>query len=197
MVLGTLDGFNEAAGNTPRKTTRRRTVAALAPGCFNEAAGNTPRKTRCASSRRSCRRPAASMRPRGIPRGKPPRAMPSSRSHSCFNEAAGNTPRKTPGRAAILAVLESGGRSSASMRPRGIPRGKRTARKPLCMKGLPWQSRAVSRRCVATAENTAASGEFMGQKYSIIKDPRALRALPGGTTAPKRSIHGGEMRITR
>ena len=37
-------GFNEAAGNTPRKTY----VAELTYGrrsCFNEAAGNTPRKT--------------------------------------------------------------------------------------------------------------------------------------------------------
>ena len=139
----------------------------VTPGGFNEAAGNTPRKT-------------------------PPCSSAATTGCSRFNEAAGNTPRKTSGVVPFVDRV-----TIASMRPRGIPRGKRTARKPLCMKGLPWQSRAVSRRCVATAENTAASREFMGQKYSIIKDPRALRALPGGTTAPKRSIHGGEMRITR
>ena len=37
-----------------------------------------------------------SMRPRGIPRGKPPRLIAlSGATHPPFNEAAGNTPRKT------------------------------------------------------------------------------------------------------
>ena len=61
--------FNEAAGNTPRKTTVVAALPASTPDCFNEAAGNTPRKTA----------PAGYV------------AAP----QSCFNEAAGNTPRKT------------------------------------------------------------------------------------------------------
>ena len=62
---------------------------------FNEAAGNTPRKTRQAARGRYGR-------------------------WHCFNEAAGNTPRKTQPRPRVCVVLVV-----ASMRPRGIPRGKR------------------------------------------------------------------------
>ena len=38
-------GFNEAAGNTPRKTRIPRQSYPAVNWCFNEAAGNTPRKT--------------------------------------------------------------------------------------------------------------------------------------------------------
>ena len=109
--------FNEAAGNTPRKT-RSGSSSRMAWSRFNEAAGNTPRKTarrlvfvpqhRLASMRprgiprgkqplpRSLARASvASMRPRGIPRGKLAIAHFSGGSKTGFNEAAGNTPRKT------------------------------------------------------------------------------------------------------
>ena len=137
------------------------------------------------------------MRPRGIPaenlRNRS-RDIKDGSAAPGFNEAAGNT----RGKPVDLTADDSAGSTTLSFNEAaGNTRGKRTARKSLCMKGLPWQSRAVSRRCVATAETATASGEFMGQKYSIIKDLRAPRALPGETTAPKRSIHGGEMRITR
>ena len=37
--------FNEAAGNTPRKTAGGESRANFREPAFNEAAGNTPRKT--------------------------------------------------------------------------------------------------------------------------------------------------------
>ena len=48
------------------------------------------------------------------------------------------------------------------MRPRGVPRGSRTARKSLCVNGLPWQLRAVSRRRVATAGAAMTPGCVSG-----------------------------------
>ena len=62
---------------------------------FNEAAGNTPRKTAVVRLHDTGSGQHASMRPRGIPRGKP----------------------------AVLRWI--GVALDASMRPRGIPRGKR------------------------------------------------------------------------
>ena len=90
---------------------------------FNEAAGNTPRKTARRSTRALEPAPLASMRPRGIPRGKPPALGADQGRRVGFNEAAGNTPRKTSygGRFRRIFVR-------ASMRPRGIPRGKRRQR---------------------------------------------------------------------
>ena len=66
------------------------------------------------------------------------------------------------------------------MRPRGTPRGSRTASKSLCVNGLPWQLRAVSRRRVATAGAAMTSGVFLNHNYPVVKDLPALRALPGG-----------------
>ena len=81
------------------------------------------------------------------------------------------------------------------MRPRGVPRGSRTARKSLCVNGLPWQLRAVSRRRVATAGAAMTPGVFLDHNYLVIKDLPALRALPGVAAAPQRSIREGELRI--
>ena len=44
IIVRSAARFNEAAGNTPRKT-RPVTHGGRTRGCFNEAAGNTPRKT--------------------------------------------------------------------------------------------------------------------------------------------------------
>ena len=66
------------------------------------------------------------------------------------------------------------------MRPRGVPRGNRTARKSLCVNELPWQLRAVSRRGVATIGAAMTPGVFLDHNYLVIKDLPALRALPGG-----------------
>ena len=46
-------GFNEAAGNSPRKVPRLPTGTPSGTR-FNEAAGNSPRKVRCAAT--PCRR---------------------------------------------------------------------------------------------------------------------------------------------
>ena len=67
-------GFNEAAGNTPRKTSSARYRQAASRRRFNEAAGNTPRKTYEVDAEPG-RVMCASMRPRGIPRGKRPSAI--------------------------------------------------------------------------------------------------------------------------
>ena len=40
-------------------------------------------------------------------------------------------------------------------------------------------------------------GRVLGHNYPVVKDLRPVRVLPGTTAALKRSIHGGEMRITR
>ena len=61
--------FNEAAGNTPRKTSWETAQKILEWSNFNEAAGNTPRKT--------------TERVQDVDTAR------------AFNEAAGNTPRKT------------------------------------------------------------------------------------------------------
>ena len=118
---------------------------------FNEAAGNTPRKTTATESASSADpNPIASMRPRGIPRGKPVRRILIGPDVARFNEAAGNTPRKTAGSRAAperrrrrfneaagntprktrrasacrRGEYPAGNAGRASMRPRGIPRGK-------------------------------------------------------------------------
>ena len=78
------------------------------------------------------------------------------------------------------------------MRPRGQTPRMRTARKLLCPNGLPWQLRAVGRWCGMMAEVAPKSVEFCGRNYPVFKDLRPMRALPGSTAAPKRSIHGGE-----
>ena len=142
----------------------RRVPITLQPR-FNEAAGRTPRKPP-APSRIVARSARASMRPRGVPRGSPPNLRHGQgdpggsrrRRLGRFNEAAGRTPRK------------------------------RTARKSLCVNGLPWQLRAVSRRRVATAGAAMTPGVFLDHNYLVIKDLPALRALPGVAAAPQRSI---------
>ena len=65
---------------------------------FNEAAGNTPRKT-TEGKTYSAQTLDPSMRPRGIPRGKHRLGSVESQELNPFNEAAGNTPRKTRGAA--------------------------------------------------------------------------------------------------
>ena len=74
---------------------------------FNEAAGNTPRKTRAGGSVSGFTQ-LPSMRPRGIPRGKLRSTCGVAAVKISFNEAAGNTPRKT---AAISPSSEDAHRS--------------------------------------------------------------------------------------
>ena len=66
--MSVMSGFNEAAGRTPRKPTRRD----------------------------DAERPMvmASMRPRGVPRGSRRSAVAGGGTAAGFNEAAGRTPRK-------------------------------------------------------------------------------------------------------
>ena len=149
----------------------------------------------------------ASMRPRGVPRGSRfgTRDAPSAR--SSFNEAAGRTPRKRARSGRAAPAEPQGFNEAAGRTPRKRPlawvRGsatpsfneaagrtprKRTARKSLCVNGLPWQLRAVSRRRVATARAARTPGVFLDHNYPVVKDLPALRALPGVAAAPQRSI---------
>ena len=84
---------------------------------FNEAAGKSPRNLadphRCGTAAA-----AASMRPRGSPRGIVTTKRPPTRPATCFNEAAGKSPRNRAGHHRF--VIQH---SHASMRPRGSPRG--------------------------------------------------------------------------
>ena len=86
------------ASMRPRGIPRGKRTSPGSPSCgasrFNEAAGNTPRKTNTGRLVVQYVQPA-SMRPRGIPRGKLQIPTRHPLVPGCFNEAAGNTPRKT------------------------------------------------------------------------------------------------------
>ena len=159
---------------------KRATTCAGSPATrrFNEAAGNTPRKTLEESPMPRLRQ-AASMRPRGIPRGKRkggrwkiapnirfneaagntprktrPRLPTRSTPTRCFNEAAGNTPRKTSNNAWRSAV-----RLSASMRPRGIPRGKLQQRCRVVRSGRSCFNEAAGNTPRKTRDNDGNPGD--------------------------------------
>ena len=109
--------FNEAAGNTPRKT--RGTVH---HAIHHSSASMRPRgipRGKLMDRRWDRRLQLASMRPRGIPRGKPAAVRP----NAGAEHSASMRPRGIPRGKRLRGLLGSRCRH-ASMRPRGIPRGK-------------------------------------------------------------------------
>ena len=173
--------FNEAAGRTPRKR-----LCHCVSSSSSSSASMRPRGVPRGSSHRDRHRGLgdgdASMRPRGVPRGSPRTPAASASVVQSFNEAAGRTPRKP------RPALRVGSRPFRFNEAAGRTPRKRTARKSLCVNGLPWQLRAVSRRRVATARAARTPGVFLDHNYPVVKDLPALRALPGVAAAPQRSI---------
>ena len=180
-------------GQTPRMHPRQPMNGRRNdPGASMRPRGQTPRML---EKHRVCAvfHQAASMRPRGqTPRMPRQSSRPVGRCSRRFNEAAGADPAD-----ARPANAPAPRGWHASMRPRGQTPRMRTARKSLCVNGLPWQLRAVSRRRVATAGAAMTSRGFLDHNYPVVKDLPALRALPGVAAAPQRSIRKGEMRIIR
>ena len=122
------DRFNEAAGNTPRKTRRwSGRFSRCRPSRASMRPRGIPRGKRSGCPRSQHGPPGASMRPRGIPRGKPPRPR-ADESPGIRRHHASMRPRGIP-RGKRQATLPAGHPDpDASMRPRGIPRGKPRAR---------------------------------------------------------------------
>ena len=72
-----------------------------------------------------------------------------------------------------------------------------TVRKSLWLNGLPWHLRAVRWMLRREHRRSVDPVAVMDENYPVIKELRALRALSVVAAAPERSIHGGELCVTR
>ncbi len=175
--------FNEATGRTPWMRQHHRGGQNLALG-FNEATGRTPwmPSTSAWAPSRACSFNEATGRTPWMPDG--------ARVGLGEGRLASMRPRGGP-RGCLTCILVVDERDRASMRPRGGPRGCGPRANHCARTACHGHCERCGVAFGMTAEAAPRSAVFRGDNYPVVKDLRALRALPGVAAAPKRSIHGG------